>query len=510
MPEDHEQIVVRRKKIQELRERGIDPYPNDFRPDNTTAEVHARLSALGEAELARAAPLSIAGRVMALRDFGKAGFLQVQDRAGRLQVHARRDRLGDQGFQVYRLLDLGDVIGVAGRPFRTRTGELTLEATELRLLAKALHPLPEKWHGLQDVETRYRQRYLDLIVNPDARRIFEVRARAVRYLRDFLVARGYLEVETPMMQPIAGGAAARPFLTQRNALDIGLFIRVAPELYLKRLIVGGLSRVYEVNRNFRNEGIGYRWNPEFTMLEFYWAYADYRDLMKLTEDLLSGLVREVKGSESVSWRGTDISFRRPFARYTMKEAIVHFSMGAIDSKALDKHDSLVQLVHRFGEHRPARADGTEAPAGSPVQEIASMNDGKLIAELFESIAEEHLVDPTFIDDFPVEVSPLSKQRRDDPRFVERFELYIGGMEIANAFSELNDPDEQARRFQQQLRERERGDEEAHQMDEDYVHALEYGMPPTGGEGIGVDRLTMVLTDSPSIRDVILFPLMRPK
>src|SRR5438034_7738858 len=317
MPEDHEQIVVRRKKLQALRERGIDPYPNDFRPDHTTAEVHARLSALGEAELARAGTLSIAGRVMAVRDFGKAGFLQVQDRAGRLQVHARRDRLGDEGFQVYRLLDLGDVIGVAGRPFRTRTGELTLEATALRLLAKALRPLPEKWHGLQDVETRYRQRYLDLIVNPEARRIFEVRARAVRYLRDFLVARGYLEVETPMMQPIAGGAAARPFVTHHNALDLDLFLRIAPELYLKRLIVGGLGRVYEINRNFRNEGISTQHNPEFTMLEFYQAYADYEVLIDETEDLLSGLAKEAIGRETVTYRGHEISFARPFARYSM-------------------------------------------------------------------------------------------------------------------------------------------------------------------------------------------------
>src|SRR5437762_2231169 len=321
MPEDHEQIVVRRKKLQELRERGIDPYPNDFRPDHTTAEVHARLSALGEAELARAAPLSIAGRVMALRDFGKAGFLQVQDRAGRLQVHARRDRLGDQGFQVYRLLDLGDVIGVAGRPFRTRTGELTLEAAELRLLAKALHPLPEKWHGLQDVETRYRQRYLDLIVNPDARRIFEVRARAVRYLRDFLVARGYLEVETPMMQPIAGGAAARPFVTHHNALDVDLYLRIAPELYLKRLVVGGYERVFELSRVFRNEGVSTRHNPEFTMLEFYQAHTTYEDLMALTEEMLVGLAHEVAGGTTLAYGGETIDLARPWPRRTMAELV---------------------------------------------------------------------------------------------------------------------------------------------------------------------------------------------
>src|SRR5437899_220763 len=321
MPEDHEQIVVRRKKLQELRERGIDPYPNDFRPDHTTAEVHARLSALGEAELARAGTLSIAGRVMAVRDFGKAGFLQVQDRAGRLQVHARRDRLGDEGFQVYRLLDLGDVIGVAGRPFRTRTGELTLEATALRLLAKALRPLPEKWHGLQDVETRYRQRYLDLIVNPEARRIFEVRARAVRYLRDFLVARGYLEVETPMMQPIAGGAAARPFVTHHNALDVDLYLRIAPELYLKRLVVGGYERVFELSRVFRNEGVSTRHNPEFTMLEFYVAYADYRRLMEITEELFCELAQKTAGGLHLRWGDHEIDLTPPWERLTLREAL---------------------------------------------------------------------------------------------------------------------------------------------------------------------------------------------
>src|SRR5438445_2144323 len=327
MPEDHEQIVVRRKKLQALRERGIDPYPNDFRPDHTTAEVHARLSALGEAELARGGPLSAAGRVQAVRGFGKAGFLQVQDRAGRPQVHARRDRLGDEGFEVYRLLDLGDVIGVAGRPFRTRTGELTLEAAELRLLAKALRPLPEKWHGLQDVETRYRQRYLDLIVNPDARRIFEVRARAVRYLRDFLVARGYLEVETPMMQAIAGGATARPFVTHHNALDLDMYLRIAPELYLKRLLVGGFERVYEINRNFRNEGLSTQHNPEFTMLELYLAYADYRDLMDWIEKATRGLAEALHGSQQITYQGRAYDLARPFQRLTLEQAIIDHSPG---------------------------------------------------------------------------------------------------------------------------------------------------------------------------------------
>jgi lysyl-tRNA synthetase class 2 len=376
--------------------------------------------------------------------------------------------------------------------FRTKTNELSVKAEHIDFLVKALRPLPSKWHGLTDVEQRYRQRYVDLIVNDDVKATFETRARIVSYIRRYFDSHGFIEVETPMMQPIASGAAARPFVTHHNALDIDLFMRIAPELYLKRLIVGGLSKVYEVNRNFRNEGIGYRWNPEFTMLEFYWAYADYRDLIALTEDLLASLVTEVIGKETVTYRGNEITFTRPFARFTMKEAIAHFSNGAIDP------NDRAQLVKRVAAHRGS-SDGVD-----------QLNPGKLLAEAFESVAEEQLIQPTFITDFPTEVSPLSKQRKDDPSVVERFELYIGGMEIANAFSELNDADEQDRRFRQQLGERELGDDEAMQMDEDYVRALEYGMPPTGGEGVGIDRLAMILTDSPTIRDVILFPLMRPR
>jgi len=491
MPEDHEQIVVRRKKLQALRERGLDPYPNDFRPDHTTAEVHARLSALGEAELARAAPLSIAGRVMALRDFGKAGFLQVQDRAGRLQVHARRDRLGDEGFEVYRLLDLGDVIGVAGRPFRTRTSELTLEATELRLLAKALRPLPEKWHGLQDVETRYRQRYLDLIVNPDARRIFEVRARAVRYLRDFLVARGYLEVETPMMQPIAGGAAARPFVTHHNALDVDLYLRIAPELYLKRLVVGGYERVFELSRVFRNEGVSTRHNPEFTMLEFYQAHATYEDLMALTEEMLVGLAHEVAGGTTLQYGGEAIDLARPWPRRTMAELVSEYA--SVPAERVLERELLAPLA---------------ASRGITVHPNATA--GHLLAAVFEAVVEPHLVQPIFVTQFPIELSPLARRNDRDPRFVDRFELFVARHEIANAFSELNDPEDQRGRFEEQLRARAAGDAEAHAMDADYVRALEHGMPPTAGEGIGIDRLVMLLTGATSIREVILFPHLRPE
>ena len=491
MPEDHEQIVVRRKKLQALRERGIDPYPNDFRPDHTTAEVHARLSALGEAELARAGTLSIAGRVMAVRDFGKAGFLQVQDRAGRLQVHARRDRLGDEGFQVYRLLDLGDVIGVAGRPFRTRTGELTLEATELRLLAKALRPLPEKWHGLQDVETRYRQRYLDLIVNPEARRIFEVRARAVRYLRDFLVARGYLEVETPMMQPIAGGAAARPFVTHHNALDVDLYLRIAPELYLKRLVVGGYERVFELSRVFRNEGVSTRHNPEFTMLEFYQAHATYEDLMALTEEMLVGLAHEVAGGTTLQYGGEAIDLARPWPRRTMAELVSEHA--SVPAERVLERELLAPLA---------------ASRGITVHPNATA--GHLLAAVFEAVVEPHLVQPIFVTQFPIELSPLARRNDRDPRFVDRFELFVARHEIANAFSELNDPEDQRGRFEEQLRARAAGDAEAHAMDADYVRALEHGMPPTAGEGIGIDRLVMLLTGATSIREVILFPHLRPE
>ncbi len=508
---ESELIRVRREKLERIVALGYPAFPTRAITDTTVEEVVAKYGSRSGAELeSEHAHVKIAGRILMIREFGKTAFLVLSEKTARIQVYCRKDTLPEREWELYKNLDAGDWISAEGTVFRTKTNELSVKAAHIDFLVKALRPLPSKWHGLTDVEQRYRQRYVDLIVNDDVKKTFETRAKMIRYIRRWFDDHGFIEVETPMMQPIAGGAAARPFITHHNALDIDLFLRIAPELYLKRLIVGGMSRVYELNRNFRNEGIGYRWNPEFTMLEFYQAYADYEVLISETEELLAGLVAEVTGADTVMYRGNQISFKRPFTRFTMKEAIAHFSKGAIKSEQLDDRPALIALVRKFGEHRPVTADGTEAPAGTPVQTIDSMNDGKLIAELFESVAEEHLIQPTFITDFPVEVSPLSKQRRDDPRFVERFELFIGGMEVANAFSELNDPDEQARRFEQQLAERARGDEEAHQADYDYVNALEYGMPPTGGEGLGIDRLAMVLTDSPSIRDVILFPLMRPR
>jgi len=398
-------------------------------------------------------------------------------------------------FEVFTLLDFGDHVGVSGHLFRTRTGELTVYATSLTFLAKCHLPLPEKWHGLSDVETRYRQRYLDLIVNPDARKTFDTRAKVVSAVRRYLDARNFIEVETPVMQPIAGGAAARPFVTHHNTLDMDLFLRIAPELYLKRLVVGGMERVYEVSRNFRNEGVSTQHNPEFTMLEFYQAYADYNDLMALTEDLLVTVAREATGREEFEFNGHTISFRAPFRRLNLREAAA--------SAASDRLGTSVAVA----DLRDAgRARDVAIRLG--IELAPNTTAGKAATEIFERLWEEHLVQPTFVHDFPTEVSPLSKQRADDPDTVERFEMYVGGFEVANAFSELNDPLEQRRRFEQQLEEKKKGDAEAHAMDEDYVRALEYGLPPTGGEGIGIDRLVMVLTGSPSIRDVILFPHMR--
>jgi lysyl-tRNA synthetase class 2 len=409
----------------------------------------------------------------------------------------RQDGVPELDFKIYKLLDFGDWVGVEGRLFRTKTNELTIWATRLHFLAKCLVPLPEKWHGLTDVEIRYRQRYLDLIVNPDSRRVFETRSRIVSGIRDFMTARGYLEVETPMMQPIAGGAIARPFVTHHNTLDMALYLRIAPELYLKRLIVGGLEKVFEINRNFRNEGISTQHNPEFTMMEFYEAYADYHALMRMTEEMISSVATQVLGSDQITFGEHQISLRAPFVRLSLRQAAREAA-----SRTLSREVTDADLRDRDGAAALATALGLEVDPG--------YGAGKITTEIFERLCEDRLIQPTFVYDFPTEVSPLSKQRADDPDTVERFELYIGGFEVANAFSELNDPVEQRRRFEGQLQNRAGGDLEAHAMDEDYIRALEYGLPPTGGEGVGIDRLVMVLTNSPSIRDVILFPLMRKK
>ncbi|HZI64256.1 MAG TPA: lysine--tRNA ligase [Thermoanaerobaculia bacterium] len=503
MSELDEQIRVRREKRERLRAAGVEAYPARAPYDLEPADVHARYGERGKEDLEGApVELAVPGRVRALREHGKSTFLDLHDGRGKLQVYLRRDELDAGSRLVLDNLDLGDLAAASGALMRTRTGELTLHGRELRLLAKALRPLPEKWHGLADLEARHRQRYLDLVVNPESRRVFEARAAIVRGIRDFLDRRGFIEVETPMMNLLPTGAAARPFVTHHNALDLDLYLRIAPELFLKRLIVGGFHRVYEINRNFRNEGISTQHNPEFTMLEFYCAYADYQELMSLTEELLVELAQKVHGTLSLPWRGGLLELAPPWARYTVREAIV--KLGAVDAAQLDSAEGVAAALAARGDELPAGVVG-----GRPLAEQEGAY-GRLLMALFEATAEEHLVQPTFILDYPVEVSPFSKQRPDEPRFTERFELYIGGMEIANAFTELNDPDVQAERFLAQGRARDRGDEEAHRFDEDYVRALEHGMPPTGGEGIGIDRLTMLFTDQQSIRDVILFPLMKPQ
>jgi lysyl-tRNA synthetase class 2 len=482
----------RRAKLEELRRQGVNPFANDFPVRHTSADVEAAHAGDDAAALeACSERYVLAGRIMARRDFGKAAFIQLQDRTGRLQVYVARDSIGEEAFELFKKLDLGDIVGVAGAPFRTRTGELSLRAERLRLLTKSLLPLPEKWHGLTDVETRYRQRYLDLMVNPEVREVFRKRSRIVALIREFMVDRDFLEVETPMMQPLAGGATARPFVTHHNALDMDLFLRIAPELYLKRLVVGGFERVFEINRNFRNEGISIRHNPEFTMMEFYQAYATYRELMDLTEQLICHVAQQVCGSLKLTYGGREVDLTPPWDRLTVREAIVKY--GNIDPAVLDDHAALLQVANRLG---------LELEPG--------VGHGKLLTEVFEAVAEPHLWQPTFITAYPTEVSPLSRKNDQNPEIVDRFELYVVGRELANAFSELNDPIDQKERFLAQLAEKEAGDEEAHAMDEDYIRALEYGLPPTAGEGIGIDRLVMLLTDSASIRDVILFPQMRPE
>lgn len=489
--EENELVAQRKGKVASLREQGIDPYSNNFRVENLAADVkhdnpdpEANLSAQEKT-------YTIAGRIVARRSFGKAAFVQLQDRSGRLQLYVAKKDVGDETFEVFENLDIGDIVGVSGSAFFTKTQELSLRVKTLQLLTKSLQPLPEKWHGLKDVETRYRQRYLDLIVNPEVKDVFVKRSQIISLMRSFMQERGYLEVETPMMQPIAGGATAKPFVTHHNTLKMDLFLRIAPELYLKRLVVGGLERVFEINRNFRNEGISIQHNPEFTMMEFYQAYANYHDLMDMTEEMICHVARQVCGTECISYGGREVNLKGPWQRLTVREAIIKY--GDISAEELEDYAKALAYARSLG----LDFDDT-------------IGHGKLLTEIFDEVAEPKLWDPTFITEYPTEVSPLSRRNDNNPDVVDRFELFVVGRELANAFSELNDPEDQRGRFEGQLAEKEAGDEEAHAMDEDYVRALEYGLPPTAGEGIGIDRLVMLLTDSASIRDVILFPQLRPE
>ena len=490
--DDNEIIRQRRAQLQELRESG-NAYPNDFRRTILAADLHARYGDKDREQLeGEVETFNLAGRMMSRRVMGKVAFAHIRDMSGQIQLFVRRDNLPDGAYAEFKKWDIGDIIAVTGSVFKTKTGELSIQADSIRLLVKSLRPLPEKFHGLSDQETRYRQRYLDLITNETTRQTFQIRTRVINHLRTFLSGSGFLEVETPMMQAIPGGAAARPFITHHNSLDMDLYLRIAPELYLKRLVVGGFEKVFEINRNFRNEGLSLQHNPEFTMLEFYWAYAGYEDLMALTETMLRSLATEVKGETAVEYQGETYDFGQEFRRMTVQEAILSYNpeLSAGDLNNLDKLRNIA------------------ASMGVEVKETHGA--GKLQVEVFEKTVEAKLNQPTFITSYPIEVSPLSRRNDAQPDFAERFELFIGGREIANGFSELNDPDDQAGRFRKQAEEKASGDEEAMHYDADYITALEYGMPPAAGEGIGIDRLVMLLTDSASIRDVILFPQLRTK
>jgi lysyl-tRNA synthetase, class II len=505
-----DQYLQRKKKLAEIEARGDDPYPHWFDQTTTPADIAATYGELDTQALAtQRVAVRVAGRILTMRLHGKAGFAHIQGAGARLQIYVKLDVLGERGFGLFQLLDMGDIIGVSGHLFRTKTNELTIQVEQLTLLTKSLLPLPEKWHGLTDIEMRYRQRYLDLIVNPRVREIFLRRAEILRELRAFFDVRGYVEVETPMMHPIAGGAAARPFVTHHNTFDLDLYLRIAPELYLKRLVVGGLERVYEINRNFRNEGVSTSHNPEFTMLEFYQAYSDYRDLMTLTEELFALLAQKICGSTVVSYGEHHVDFAK-WQRLSMREAIARYW-----PEPVGPAPTTAELASPGGPRAAAerynlwaqRASST-AEARGPLLDLASMSDGELTGLLFETVAEPKLIQPTLLYDFPTDISPLAKCRADDPALVERFEVFVAGMELGNAFSELNDADEQERRFRQQVSRG--GAEVPREVDLDYIRALAHGLPPTAGMGIGIDRLTMLFTDSRSIREVILFPLLRPE
>lgn len=485
-------IADRKKKTETLKSMGIRLYPAGYHCDATVSEVTERFGDMDSATLEEQhESFAMAGRIMSLRNFGKASFIHIKDRTGRLQAYIRKDKIGEEAYKVFKLMDIGDFIGIKGRPFRTRTNELTLLAENVVLLSKSMRPLPEKWHGLADVETRYRQRYLDLIVNDQVKDVFVLRSRIIQAIRDFFLEKDFLEVETPMMQPIAGGATARPFKTFHNALGMDLYLRIAPELYLKRLVVGGLERVFEINRNFRNEGISVKHNPEFTMLEFYMAYATYEELMTLTEDVFVHVLQAVIGENRVEYQGQTIDFNPPWKRMSLFEALR--DIGGVGDRVLTDMDAALEFAES-------------------VNIVLSKQDtlATVLTKIFDQLVEPKLTQPTFITGYPTEISPLSRRNDKDPDITDRFELFIAGKEIANAFTELNDPADQRERFEHQVALREAGDEEAQFMDEDYVTAMEYGLPPTAGEGIGIDRVIMLLTDSPSIRDVIFFPHMRHK
>lgn len=487
----HDLIAQRRAKLAELREQG-NPFPNDFRRNALAAELLQQYSELSLENLqAKKLSVKVAGRIVLRRLMGKASFLHIQDRSGRIQLYVRQDALSAELYAAFTHWDLGDIIGAEGELFKTKTGELSVHVTQLRLLTKALRPLPDKFHGLSDQEMCYRQRYVDLLANEDTRKRFQLRSQIIDVLRQFLKEHQFLEVETPMMQVIPGGASARPFVTYHNALDMQLYLRIAPELYLKRLVVGGFERVFEINRNFRNEGLSVRHNPEFTMVEFYQAYADYQDLMDLTETLMRTICLQVLDTTIISYQGETYDFSQPFQRMSVKQAILHFNP-AISAADLVDRERLEPIAKRLG-----------------VELKPSYGLGKLQIEIFEKTVEPNLKQPTFITEYPTEVSPLARRNEYDPSVTDRFEFFVGGREIANGFSELNDAEDQAERFRQQVKDKDAGDLEAMHYDADYVTALEYGMPPTAGEGIGIDRLVMLFTDAPSIRDVILFPHMRP-
>jgi len=486
----NELIDMKKKKISELRNNNINLFPNDYKVLNTVRDIRNAIECFSTSSETDETVFSAAGRMMAVNSFGKSSFIRFKDRTGQIQAYIRKDRIGEESYHLFKQLDIGDFIGVTGTTFKTKTGEWTLLVSEFRLLCKSIKPLPEKFHGLKDPEKRYRQRYLDLIMNQEVRDIFIKRSKTIQLIRSFFLNRDYLEVETPMMQPIPGGAEATPFKTHHNALGMDLFLRIAPELYLKRLVVGGFERVFEVNRNFRNEGVSAQHNPEFTMLEFYEAYATYQDLMSLTEELLVHLSREVAGSTSIIYQGNNIDFNGKWSRVSLLTALEE--IGGVDPNLLNNKGKLCEFACSNG-----------------IKITKTNRIGKVIAKLFDVLVQPKLIQPTFITEYPVEISPLSRRNEKNPSLTDRFELFIAGREIANGFSELNDPEDQKRRFLQQVSDRNEGDDESHYMDEDYIEALEYGMPPTAGEGVGIDRLVMLFADAASIREVILFPHMKP-